>query len=72
MITKQEYKNVSLNCLLSNNLKISFQKTNYIKFVHKLTNKYTNNGDKTYDPFLGEEQHYWNRDFWNEKSMQVI
>ena len=39
--------------MLSNNLKISFQKTNYIKFVHKLTNKYTNNGDTTYDPFFG-------------------
>ena len=63
MITKQEYKNVSLNCLLSNNLKISFQKTNYIKFAHKLINKYTNKGDTIYDPFLGEEQHYWNRDF---------
>lgn len=53
MITKQEYKNISLNCLLNNNLKISFQKTNYIKFVHKLINKYTNKGDTIYDPFFG-------------------
>ena len=65
MITKQEYKNISLNHLFSDNFEIPFQKNklheicSYIamypaKLVHKLINKYTNKGDTIYDPFSGQ------------------
>ena len=65
MITKQQYKNISLNRLFSENYKIPpFQKNklheicSYVamypaKLVHKLINKYTNNNDTIYDPFSG-------------------
>ena len=64
MIAKQEYKNISLNHLFSDDFKITFRQNklheicSYIamypaKLVHKLINKYTNEGDAIYDPFSG-------------------
>ena len=64
MFTKQEYKNISLNQLFSDNFEIPFQKNklheicSYIamypaKLVHKLINKYTSEGNTVYDPFSG-------------------
>ena len=64
MTTKQEYKNISLNHLFSDNFEIPFQKNklheicSYIamypaKLVHKLINKYTSEGNTIYDPFSG-------------------